>query len=159
MTFAFPEGASAQILPGRHVACIEELLERVTHMPDIEAEQELLARKARQSAETARLQIQLRTLDNARGVKGHESREIGYRLQEMTAENALLTAALKQVRVRMERTNWGNAVRAVFGSEGWAQCREWMAQESAFAAHGASSSPGLPENDESMDVEVERPRG
>lgn len=105
MTLTDPDAGTAQGIPTRHLASLEELLERVTHMPDIEAEQELLARKARQSAETARLQIQLRTLDNARGVKGHESREIGYRLQEMTAENALLTAALKQVRVRMERTN------------------------------------------------------
>ncbi|CAN7784347.1 hypothetical protein LJR175_008394 [Variovorax sp. LjRoot175] len=150
-------------LPGSNwarVATIEGFLERVQYMPDVEAEQELLARKNLQAAETARLQMELRRLDSARGVKCKESRDIGYRLQAMTSDNARLASTLKELRIRMERSNWSNAVRAVFGSEGRAQCREWMAAEqAASSAQFILPGPTLPTRDESEEEEVERPRG
>jgi len=150
----------------QHLVTIEDFLERVSQMPDIEAEHGLLARKGHQAAEVAQLQLRLRNLDNARGVKGREAREIGYRLQAITTENARLTVAIKQVRDRMERTRWANAVRAVFGDEGWALCREWMAAEqaaqaSASAQHATSAlaTDPVPGDDAIEDEAVARPRG
>jgi hypothetical protein len=145
---------------GAHRIAIQEFLGRVRHMPNVEAEQEILARKMDQAAEMAELQLELRRLDTARGVKGKESRDIGYRLQAMTADNALLSAALKEVRSQIERTKWSNAVRAVFGDDGWAQCRQWMAAEEAalMSQFGLTNNPEG-EHGESAEEEVDRPRG
>ena len=109
---------------------MDEFLERVKHMPDLEAEQELLMRRESNAEELAVAQSQIAEIEQRCGSKTKEARELGQHLQVIGADNSRLGVALRLLRDRMERTRWSKAVRAVHGDEGWAACREWMAMTS-----------------------------
>lgn len=108
---------------------VTKFLEIAAEMPSIEAEQEIMLRKETACLELAFLNTELAKYN---GDKKHPIvREIGLAIQVVAQDLSLLNAALKEVRARMERTKWSEAVRALFGEDGWAQCREWMAAQEA----------------------------
>lgn len=109
---------------------VKQFLEVVQEMPDVEAEQEIILRKENAALELAMLNAELSKCDK----KSHQGKEIGYAIQVVCADNVLLNARLKEVRARMERLKWSEAVLTVLGHEAWESCREWMAmQETAVA--------------------------
>lgn len=108
---------------------VKQFLEVVQEMPDVEAEQEIVLRKENAALELAMLNAELSRFDK----KSDHAKEIGYAIQVVCADNVLLNARLKEVRARMERLKWGNAVLAVLGAEAWAACREWMAMQETTA--------------------------
>lgn len=105
---------------------VDQFLERIAEMPDIEAEQEIVLRKEHAALEVAMLQRELAREKARAGAKSAAVIQIGHALQVCAQDNTRLNASLKDVRARMERLSWGNAVRAVFGSEGYEACRVWM---------------------------------
>jgi hypothetical protein len=108
---------------------VKQFLEVVQEMPDVEAEQEIVLRKENAALELAMLNAELSRFDK----KSDHGKEIGYAIQVVCADNVLLNARLKEVRARMERLKWSNAVLAVLGSEAWEACREWMAMQETTA--------------------------
>jgi hypothetical protein len=109
---------------------VKKFLEIAQEMPDVEAEQEIVLRKEGSALELAMLNAELSKV----GKTSAHAKEIGYAIQVVCADNVLLNARLKEVRRRMERLNWSNAVMAVHGEEAWAACREWMAMQEATCA-------------------------
>ncbi len=107
---------------------ITEFLERLRDMPDIEAEQELVLRKERHAMEHAVITNARQEIE-ARGDKGSEWRRLGREIAVMSQDSLRLNEALKACRKRQDLIGWAKAVRAVFGDEGYAQCRVWMAMQ------------------------------
>lgn len=103
-----------------------EFLDRLREMPDIEAEQELVLRKEHRAMEHAVI-TRARQDFEERGHKGAEWRNLGLELAVMAQDSLLLNEALKACRKRQDRVSWSKAVRALFGEEGFSQCRVWMA--------------------------------
>jgi hypothetical protein len=106
---------------------VKRFLEIVQEMPDVEAAQEIVLRKEHACLELAMLNAELSRVDK----KSTRGKEIGYAIQVVCADNVQLNARLKEVNNRIDRAGWSNAVRAVFGDDGWAACREWMAMQEA----------------------------
>lgn len=102
---------------------VTEFLERVQHMPDIEAEAELLARKDRSALEMAMLNHERANLMP----KSKEHKAIGVELLTMGYDNHRVNQALTARRRKMERLTWARAVTALYGQEGYEACRKWMA--------------------------------
>lgn len=107
---------------------IDEFLDRLRDMPDIEAEMELVLRKERQAAEHAVITNARAELE-ANGKKGDEWRRLGQEISVMMQDSTLINEALKACRKRQESIAWPRAVRAIFGDEGYTQCRVWMATQ------------------------------
>jgi len=105
---------------------IDTLLERVAEMPDIEAEQELVLRKENFALEMAVLNAELSKTQTG---KNKRRRDVGYAIQVIGQDQCRMNAVLDQVRKRIERRKWSNAVMAVCGTELYAKCREWMAAQ------------------------------
>lgn len=101
---------------------VDVFLDLMLDTPDIEAEQEIVARKDYISLQCSMLQKELSGMRKG----SDQAAEIGRDLFILCADNSRMTARLKELRIRRERLSWSNAVRAVFGEEGWARCREWM---------------------------------
>jgi hypothetical protein len=110
---------------------VNRFLEVVQEMPDIEAEQQIVLRKEQAAMELAMLNTELAKYGKDK--KHPTVIEIGHAIQVVCADNVLLNARLKEVRERMSRLQWSEAVRAIFGVDGWAQCREWMAAQEVAA--------------------------
>lgn len=109
---------------------VDVFLERVREMPDIEAKEQIEMRREALSleynllmAERERLAPMVRAGDRAARAEHHQ---IGVALVTIGYDMGVLRVALKEVNERMSRLAWGRAVTAVFGQEGYAQCREWM---------------------------------
>lgn len=99
----------------------EMFWDRLLEMPDLEAHQELLMRKDKITLENAMLQTEKNSAENLR-----EEMDIGATMQ---MNNALLTkigSHLKIINLRMNRLSWQNAIRAVYGDDGYIKCREWV---------------------------------
>lgn len=95
--------------------------DRLIDMPDIEAEQELLLRRDELVLQNAMLSQEKNSAKNR-----FIERDLGTAMAE---NNALLTKVndeIKIIRQRMDRLNWRNAVKAVFGDDGYLKCRQWM---------------------------------
>lgn len=105
---------------------VDEFLDRLQDMPDYEAEQELVMRM-----ETVALELAV--LTNARAEleagpkKSQEWRRLGQEMQILMQDSARLSHALKACRKRQDAIAWPKAVTALFGDEGYTQCRIWMA--------------------------------
>jgi hypothetical protein len=104
---------------------VDRFLERVRHMPDEEAEIEIVLR-----LESHRLEYAVAT-QARQELAGNSKRKaefvaLGRELQILSQDGGRMREELEMVRKRMERLNWGRTVRAVFGDEGYEQCRVWM---------------------------------
>lgn len=108
---------------------VDVFLDRVLHMPDAEAEQELLLRKERGAAELVMLQTEHHDMLES-GVTKKSARvlQIGKAIAIVHADNGRVNEALKMVRRRMEGANWAKAVTAIYGQEGFERCKVWMIQ-------------------------------
>ncbi len=105
---------------------VDEFLRRVRHMPDIEAEEQIVMRQEQLSLQIALITKERRALDgNFR--KSAEWRALGQELHVLAQDGSPLRDELKQIRSRRERLSWQRAVRACFGDDGYEQCRVWMA--------------------------------
>ena len=101
--------------------------DRLQGMPWIEAEQELVLRRERLAAGHVRMSekkekaLRVGNLSLAR----HIGREMDAANKTMT----VLTERIKFYRKRQESAKWANAVKAIFGQDGFEACRVWMAQQ------------------------------
>lgn len=114
---------------------IVEFLERVGQMPDIEALEQLELRRencAQQMAviTTARAELE------SRGIRNADWRRLGQEIVVIGADLSRLNVAIKQVNRRMDRTSWAMAVTAIYGQDGFAACRQWMAAMSVRETRG-----------------------
>jgi hypothetical protein len=104
---------------------VDRFLERVRHMPDEEAEIEIVMRLERHHSEHA-VVMQARQELAGDSRRKAEFVELGRELSIMSNDQGRMRDELLMLRRRMERLNWGRAVRAIFGDEGYEQCRVWM---------------------------------
>jgi hypothetical protein len=106
---------------------VDVFLERVEHMPDAEAEMELILRKERGAADVAMLQTEHHDLiGNGHSKKSARVLQIGAAIATVCADNVRINEALKRIRRRMDAANWAKAVTAIFGQEGFERCKVWM---------------------------------
>lgn len=110
---------------------VDAFLERVLHMPDTEAERELILRKERGAAEVAVLNTEIhQMLEQGLTKKTARVMEMGAALQVIGADNSRINEALKALRRRMDASTWAKAVTAIYGQEGYERCKVWMIQNS-----------------------------
>ena len=98
--------------------------DRLHGMPDVEAVHELTLRRDSITLENAML---------------HTEREREHKVKQMQrlgvaiiANQSLLTKINTEIKVRNKRitcAGWQEAVRAIYGPEGYFKCREWMELE------------------------------
>ncbi len=93
---------------------------RLEDMPDVEALEELRIRRASALVELERL----RGEDSDKFVPSH-----GVRISQLCALISLIKDDMKKRNVRLDNSNWREAVKAVFGEEGFQQCLLWKAHK------------------------------
>lgn len=101
--------------------------ERLRGMPAIEAEQECVLRR-----EYMVLQINMLNQQKPEPGPGRirEERLIAQELVQLQTSISVINERIKYYRKVRNAANWSNAVKALFGQDGWNQCREWVvAQE------------------------------
>lgn len=94
--------------------------ERLLEMPDIEAEQELVARRAIVIRENAELSAWAAGRFNKEGV--------GAQINQNNLQLTLLNDHLKMIRKRMDRCSWKNAVLECLGQDAFDICQHWIRQ-------------------------------
>ncbi len=99
---------------------IDIFLERVADMPDVEALEQIELRLDSHALELAVLQ---RAIPDE---KGKQRARISAEMAAMCLDRSRLNAARREINVRRMRYWYPMAIRAVFGDEGYARCREWM---------------------------------
>ncbi|MES2730001.1 MAG: hypothetical protein V4621_07925 [Pseudomonadota bacterium] len=97
--------------------------ERLEEMPDLEAEMELVARRLIVLRENAELIAQKTGRNSTHGD------ELGIHISQNGLQLSLLNERLTEIRRRMNRASWQNAIRAVYGAEGYEKCRAWVMME------------------------------
>lgn len=100
---------------------VEVFLERIQDMPDIEAKEQIVLRQDR-----ALLELSLLTRAKEAARREKEADSIKAEIATVQHDLGRLKRVLTEVNERMSRIAWGRAVTAIFGQEGFSQCREWM---------------------------------
>ena len=108
---------------------IDAFLERVSEMPEIEALEQLEMRRENAAMQLATVQRERAELEE-RGRRNGEWRRLGQEVPIIGADLSRLNLAIKQINRRMDAISWAKAVMAIYGAEGFAACREWMAATS-----------------------------
>lgn len=106
---------------------VDVFLERIADMPDIEALQEIDLRMED-------FELQRGVLNTAfANLAGRGGELVKRERAELQGGLSVINTDLTKIRLRrhlivnrMNDRKWGKAVRAVFGDEGFEQCRVWM---------------------------------
>ena len=100
---------------------VDVFLERIQEMPDIEAKEQLVLRQDREL-------LELNMLSKAKEAAKNKSDSAAIGAEIATAQRDLgrLRRVLVEINERRSRIEWGRAVTAIYGQEGYAACREWM---------------------------------
>lgn len=93
---------------------------RLAEMPLVEVESELTLRRIILVAEN----IELQKYCAGRDVVS----EFGVRMHGNNRQLSMINDELKRIRNVMDRTNWRNAVKAVYGQEAFEKCYLWIEQ-------------------------------
>lgn len=100
---------------------VDVFLDRLQDMPDVEAKEQIVLRQDR-----ALLELSLLTRAKESASREKEANAIKAEIATVQHDLGRLKRVLTEINERMSRIAWGNAVVAIFGREGYAQCREWM---------------------------------
>lgn len=103
--------------------------DRIHDMPPCEAELECTLRREENSLKIAMLQKELVRIMDRTGVKTKEWRSIGVEISKIGAQNTLLNERAKYLRRLMDKLQWKEAIRAIYGDDGVAQCAVWIEQQ------------------------------
>lgn len=101
--------------------------ERLRGMPAVEAEQECVLRREY-------MLLQMNMLKNQKPEPGpgriREQKRINEEIWLMQQTIGVINERMHFYRNVRNNASWSNAVKALFGQDGWNQCREWVvAQE------------------------------
>lgn len=107
---------------------VAEFLNNVAHLPDIEAEGEIIQRRETHKLEYASLLNEKVLIFQRTGARTKEIRELNLAMSLIASDLSLLNEALIKLRQRMDRLSWQSAVRALYGDEGVLQCKLWIIQ-------------------------------
>ena len=102
--------------------------DRIADMPSWEAEQECVLRREHNSLQLSMLQRELVGVQDRRGAKCKEARDIGVAIFEVNAQNTALNERIKYLRNLQAKVCWRMAVETLFGVEAVEQCKVWLAQ-------------------------------
>jgi Trm5-related predicted tRNA methylase len=100
---------------------VDVFLDRIQDMPDMEAKEQIVLRQDR-----ALLELSVLTRAKESATREKEANAIKAEIATVQHDLGRLKRVLTEINERMSRISWGRAVTAVFGQEGYAQCRDWM---------------------------------
>ena len=107
----------------------EVFWDRLEQMPAWEAEQELVLRRERNQLELAVLTVARSEVSERPGKQSkREAERIGVEIQSINRQMTRINERIKYLRRLMDRLQWKEAVKAVFGDEGYEQCVVWIEQ-------------------------------
>lgn len=108
---------------------VDTFIERLADMPDVEALQEIELRMEHHALEIAVIQ---RALEKLVGLQGKsvkaERTALGYELAAMCSDHRRMKTIRGTLDRRVQDRKLAKAVRALFGDEGYEQCRIWMVE-------------------------------
>ncbi len=105
--------------------------ERVTAMPSLEAEQELVLRRERYAAEQQELMLAREIAERRRDHTAHAA--LGRQMFILAQQVVAINERIKYLRRMSDRITWRKAVQEVLGPDAFEQCSAWIARNDEAA--------------------------